>query len=140
MWSIASTLISLSGDVHTNPGLQPMTNTTLKCIVLNAQSLKAIDTIDNKILDLQKIVYSTLPHVISICETWLIPEIQDSDILSPDLYNIIRKDRLSKGGGVLTAVAKSLYSKERPELATPFSENNEIAVTEIRPNNNSKIL
>ena len=74
-WSIASTLLSLSGDVHTNPGPQPMTNTTLKCIVLNAQSIKAIDTIDNKILDLQNIVYSTLPHVISICETWLIPEI-----------------------------------------------------------------
>ena len=138
-WSLAATLISLSGDVHINPGPTNPNNSTINCLLLNAQSLKAIDKTDNKIHDLQNIVYSTTPHIVSICETWLLPEIKDKDILSESLYYIVRKDRPRKGGGVLTAIPKSIYAKERLELQSSLPENKEIVVTEIRPNKPDKI-
>ena len=51
-WSLSVVLLSLSGDVETNPG--PVTNSrpTLDCILLNAQSLKTVDREVNKIQDL----------------------------------------------------------------------------------------
>ena len=84
-WAFAATLISLSGDIHVNPGPITNNNDALNCLVLNAQSLKSIDTSDNKIQDLQNIVYTTTPHIVSICETWLLPEYKNNDILSESL-------------------------------------------------------
>jgi hypothetical protein len=135
IWSISLCIIQQSGDVHPNPGPNP----GFDCILLNAQSLKAFDQTDNKIQDLQNIAYSTWPHIISICETWLLPSFDDANILSPHLYKIIRKDRPSKGGGVLTAVRNTIYSIERPDLQTPCQNDNEIVVAEVRPNPNKKM-
>ena len=43
-------------------------------------------------------------------ETWLKPEIQNSELLLSD-YDIFRKDRPSRGGGVLIAVKKNLCAE-----------------------------
>ena len=45
--------------------------------------------------------------IIAITETWLNPEIMDQEILSSD-YNIYRRDRLGKGGGVLLALRDNI--------------------------------
>lgn len=64
-WSLAS-LITLCGDVYPNPGppIEP-----LSFLVLNARSFKAFDSNESKIEDLQNIVYTSWPAIISICET-----------------------------------------------------------------------
>lgn len=143
--NIAVLLLITCGDIHPNPG--PVPNSShLTVLVLNAQSLKSLDRKVNKIQDLQNILYTDCPHVVSICETWLFPEedpingTKSSDILNPSIYNIIRKDRPHTGGGVLTAIHSSVPSRERPELETPSNDSNEINVTEIRPNLNRKIF
>ena len=48
-------------------------------------------------------------------ETWLDPSISSSEIL-PRLYNVYRKDRGGKGGGVLIAVHNTLDSSAAPEM------------------------
>jgi len=142
LWCVAILLIINSGDVHPNPG--PLNtfppNTNLHCLLLNAQSLKALDKKDNKIQDLQNIAYTTNPHVISICETWLPSSFKDNDILNDKLYLIHRKDRGTLGGGVLTAITKQIYSKHRPELQSQDPNNNEILVVEARPNKHTTMF
>lgn len=39
------------------------------------------------------------PDVVAITETWLTPDVYDSEIAPPS-YSVIRKDRLTRGGGV----------------------------------------
>ena len=51
----------------------------------------------------QSFVYSSQFNIFCICETWLSDFVYDHEIL-PSNYSIYRKDRLSRGGGVLVAV------------------------------------
>ena len=55
----------------------------------------------------QTLVYSHLPMVVSVTETWLSNYIFDNEVL-PSGYNIFRADRPSRGGGVLLAVSSDL--------------------------------
>ena len=55
--------------------------------------------------------------IIAITETWLNPEIMDQEILSSD-YNIYRRDRLGKGGGVLLALRDNICCYRRCDLET----------------------
>ena len=72
----------------------------LTCAVLNAQSL------GNKLLDLQHLLYTDHTDIIMVTETWL-DENVPSGLLDPESrYNIIRKDRNRNGGGVCTCINK----------------------------------
>ena len=51
----------------------------------------------------QSFVYSSQFNIFCICETWLSDFVYDHEIL-PCNYSIYRKDRMSRGGGVLVAV------------------------------------
>ena len=57
----------------------------------------------NKLTRFQSFVYSFEYNIFGICETWLSHYILDKEIL-PHGYNIYRKDRDTRGGGVLLAV------------------------------------
>ena len=61
----------------------------------------------NKMTSFQALVYSHLPMVVSVTETWLSDYIFDNEIL-PSGYNIFRADRPSRWGGVLLAVSSDL--------------------------------
>ena len=49
-----------------------------------------------------------------VTETWLSEYIYDCEILPSDFFYYYRKDRHSRGGGVLVAVNKSIYSSQLP--------------------------
>ena len=70
---------------------------------LNSRSLV------NKLSNFQSYVYSTPYNIYCITETWLSDSIFDCEIL-PCGYTLYRKDRASRGGGVLIAVHDSLSS------------------------------
>ena len=48
-------------------------------------------------------MYSRSPDIIAVTETWLTDKILDNEILPSD-YSIIRKDRHTRGGGVMLAI------------------------------------
>ena len=64
-------------------------------------------SIVNKLKDFQSLVYTKSFDIIGISETWLTDNIYDNEIL-PTGYTIFRKDRPSRGGGVLLAVNNTI--------------------------------
>ena len=60
------------------------------------------------------------PDIICICETWLTPDILDSDISLPN-YFLFRKDRLLKMGGMVAIYAKVCLSPLITSLPASFS-------------------
>ena len=58
----------------------------------------------------QSLVYSQSIDIFAITESWLSDDIYDLEIL-PTNYNIYRRDRNARGGGVLLAVSNKLASK-----------------------------
>jgi hypothetical protein len=80
-----------------------------KIKVRNFQSLK------NKKPDLQLTIDNTNPDIIFGCETWLHKKIDTLEIL-PNNYTVYRKDRSSKGGGVLLAIKNSINSSIQADL------------------------
>ena len=71
--------------------------------MFNARSLV------NKLSKFQSLVYASDCNVFCITETWLSDQISDGEIL-PSNFVLYRKDRPSRGGGVLIAVQESMYS------------------------------
>ena len=65
----------------------------------------------------QSYVYSHSPDIIGITEAWLSDKIFNNEIL-PSNYTIIRKDRDTRGGGVMFAVKSS---KSYQVLQSPIS-------------------
>ena len=61
----------------------------------------------------QSFVYSHDFEIFCVCETWLSDNIHDHEIL-PDNFILYRKDRPSRGGGVLIAVTSSYHSVTLP--------------------------
>ena len=76
-------------------------NSMISCCYLNIRSLV------NKLSLFQSYVYSSDFDVICLTETWLSDSVFDQEIL-PINYNIYRKDRFSRGGGVLIAIKDTI--------------------------------
>lgn len=77
------------------------TEPTFTILCLNTRS------IFNKVLDLEHLLLSMDPDVVTIAETWLCANIGDHEIVPPN-YIIIKKDRLSRAGGVVIALRQNL--------------------------------
>ena len=77
----------------------------LKTLIVNFQSLK------NKIPDLELLIKTEEPDIIAGSETWLNPNIYNSEILNTN-YNIFRKDRPDNYGGVLLAIKSNIIAEE----------------------------
>ena len=60
---------------------------------------------------------STKPDIILATETWLNENITNQEVI-PEDYSVYRRDRNTRGGGVLIAVRKDLKSYAVPELST----------------------
>ena len=110
-------------------------------VFLNAQSIKATDKYTTKFIDYKNMVYTLRPDIFAINETWLTEFVEEKDVIGADLYKPYKLDRESiVGGGVLTLVSTSIWSKERKDLIYPSTYCNEIVAVEIRPVPNRKII
>jgi len=61
----------------------------------------------------QSFIYASDLQIICLSETWLSEGITDHEIL-PQAYTIYRKDRGTRGGGVLLAISSNLPSRQIP--------------------------
>lgn len=94
----------------------------MNCLYLNARSLvRKMDELQTLSIDMD---------LIAVTETWLKPDIQDSELLPNLGFTIHRRVRKHKsGGGVMLAVKNSLHSLRRQDLEC----NSETLVCELRP-------
>ena len=87
-------------------------NHPLRILIMNCQSIK------NKKAELHTIIDSAKPDIILGNESWLTPEIKNSEIF-PNSFDAVRKDRASDAhGGVFIAFKRDLLCTETPELDT----------------------
>ena len=87
-------------------------NHPLRILIMNCQSVK------NKKAELHTIINSAKPDIILGNESWLTPDIKNSEIF-PDSFDAIRKDREGDAhGGVFIAFRRDLLCTETPELDT----------------------
>ena len=85
-------------------------NHPLRILNINCQSIK------NKEAELHTIMDTAKPDIILGNESWLTPEIKNSEIF-PDSFDAVRKDRASDAhGGVFIAFKRDLLCTETPEL------------------------
>jgi len=85
-------------------------------LAFNARSLKD----RKKRADIHALLHTHSPDIIAINETWLSPEISDSEVI-PSNYVTFRKDRIEgrrPAGGVLLAVRPHLQPKRIEHLET----------------------
>ena len=82
----------------------------------------------------QSFIYASSFDIIAITETWLSDHFHSNEIL-PNNFNLIRKDRGTRGGGVLLAINSSIPFKQ---LSTPVNE--EILSVEIKLNNRMRAI
>ena len=68
------------------------------------------------------IASSTPPDILALTETWLKEHDSDAILGLPDDYLIFRKDRPSRGGGILTAVKANLHPVHHAEFDSPELE------------------
>lgn len=76
-----------------NSNANPTKEKQLRLLNLNARSLR------NKTDQLEIILLQNDPHIVAVTETWLQSDITDDSVF-PASYQIIRKDRASRGGCV----------------------------------------
>ena len=87
-------------------------NHPLRISIMNCQSLK------NKKAELHTIIDSAKPDIILGNESWLTPDIKNSEI-TPDSFDAVRKYRASNAnGGVFIAFKRDLLCTETLELDT----------------------
>ena len=72
-----------------------------------------VRSIVNKLKEFSSFVYATSYDIYAITETWLSNNIYDNEIVSSG-YNIYRKDRKTRGGGVMFVTNNSIPSKIIP--------------------------
>ena len=137
--------ILLAGDIATNPGpnssqSNSKTKAPLKCLLINARSLKSQhkqgNEISNNIARFQDLVYSEDNDIICVTKTWLNSNISISEILNEG-YEIFRKDRESRGGGVLVAIKEESFKNIRKIKAVC---NLEIVIIDILTDSNTHLI
>ena len=103
--SISDTLNSLTNQNTNARSSQSTDNHSLNLIILNTQSIKNKKGITSCMID------ETRPDIMIITETWLSPDILNSEIF-PRGYSVFRKDRADGFGGVLIACRNGIICSD----------------------------
>lgn len=69
----------------------------------------------NKIEQLEAILIALNPDIVCITETWLHGDIKDHEIVPPG-YTIVRKDRITRGGGVAVLLRQGICYSLMPDV------------------------
>ena len=93
---------------------QPKPFSGLHVMLINFQSLF------NKRAEFSNLLAETKCDVVIGTETWLSSDHRNSELLL-DNYDLFRKDRASRGGGVLIAVKKDLCAVEIPSSCNIYA-------------------
>ena len=102
-----------------------LTGDQLKCVLINARSLK------NKLPKLYELLYSCSVDCVFITETWLNNNIT-SGLLDPDnKYEVMRNDRLQLSGGGVCAIVKKCLHTRHISITTDMSVWNCSVVTSL---------
>ena len=96
----------------TTSSTKSKTNACLNIFYLNARSIV------NKIDELRVLYLANDFDIICVVESWLSPEVSDTEIFIPG-FNIFRKDRNRHGGGIVVFVKDKLIC-----TVIPFQHNN----------------
>lgn len=102
-------------------------------IFLNARSIKTISSNCNELLMYKSILAMEKPAIMALNETWLDNTIDDSELFQQG-YTCYRKDRLTRGGGLLLCVRDDVISNRRCDLEVQTQYENEFIVCEVRFN------
>ena len=102
--STFSSAFSLTRHINARPS-----NDCIKCLLLNVRSIRY------KIHDLQTLLLMDDFDIIALTETWLDENFDDRELHLDD-YNIFRRDRRGRGGGVLLATKLYLPCIRRYDL------------------------
>ena len=134
-------LIKLSGDVEINPGTQDNGHCCLKGVVLNARSLTSLVKMNDNLKEsnlerFQNFVYSDDLDIVCANETWLSENVYNAKILHSG-YRIVRKDRKTRGAGVLLGIKTSVFKQVRE---IKHNHDLEIAMAEITTAKDMKML
>ena len=122
---------AMSSPIQTRTKSARPNQSLLRIVNINFQS------VTSKKADLIQLIDSVKPHIIVGTETWINPDISDSEIIPPELnYQIYRNDWADGYGGVMLAITKDIISSEVPELKTDC----EIVWAEIDIVGSSKLL
>ena len=126
--------ILLAGDIATNPGPAM----SVKCLGLNAQSLTSLvkDKTESNLERFQNFVYSEDLDIVCVNETWLSNNVYNAEILHSG-YTIFRKDRKSRGGGVLLGIKSETFKSVRE---INHNHDLEISVAELTTSSNMNLL
>ena len=126
---VISILLSLAGDIESNPGPVTAHSRDLSICHINSQSmLSKLDLIA---------VELGIYDIITVSETWLDQTIENKDLILPNYQEPIRLDRNRHGGGVAAYFSKQVPFVERRELVLP---NLEAIWAEVHLNNKQILI
>jgi hypothetical protein len=109
--------------------------TVLDISLINARSLKSVSSGVNKMRMYKSILEVEKPDILCVVETWLNSNINDHELTVGGYHNF-RKDRKSRGGGILLSVKNTLTCSRRMDLEVNNECYNEIMVIEFKPSSN----
>ena len=117
-----------------NPNLEQQT-----CVAsYNIKSLKVISTnfqsVVNKVPPLLEVINKHNPYIILGSELWLTADISSSELFPPN-YNLFRKDRIDRPGGVFIACRNNITCEE-----LKYINNYEIVVCKVTVKNNKHLI
>ena len=114
---------------------------SMRIIYQNARSLKTINRDNNEIHNLKQFLSTDKPDFLLITETWLDNNILDQELQAPN-YDFFRKDRGTRGGGIIMYHNNNIQCVRRSDLETDTDGFNEILICEehAKPHNFFMIL
>lgn len=82
----------------------------LRILNVNARSVV------NKADRLECVTILNNPHVVAVTETWLHKDIHSEEVF-PSSYNVLRRDRTNRGGGVALLIKNTLQYEPVPFIS-----------------------
>ena len=105
----------------------------------NVRSLKTITKNRHELRNLKHQLLTEGPDVLSLVETWLDDSVLDHE-LEINGYHFFRKDRGSRGGGILVYIKDSIMCHRRSDLEPDNNSINEFLCLEISNSSSGSLL